>query len=84
MVFAGVVLAYALTGRLGLQLSFVNSNVTLVWPPTGIATAALLLFGIRHWSAVYAKVLSGYRGVIVGTIVLFLQAGVALHRSAPV
>ncbi|KAB2934373.1 MAG: response regulator [Leptonema illini] len=57
VVFVGVAVAYAVTGRLGLQLSFVNSNVTLVWPPTGIATAALLLFGIRYWPAVFAGAL---------------------------
>ena len=43
----GVALAYLLGARLGLQLAFANRNVTAVWPPTGIAVAALLLFGRR-------------------------------------
>lgn len=42
VLLAGV---YWLAGRLGLQLAFVHANATAVWPPTGIALAALLLWG---------------------------------------
>ncbi|MCB1137548.1 MAG: MASE1 domain-containing protein [Leptospiraceae bacterium] len=41
-----VAAAYCLTGLWGLELAFVNSNVTLLWPPTGIAMAALLRRGL--------------------------------------
>src|SRR5215467_4623737 len=37
--------AYFLTGKLGLSLPYVGSEVPLVWPPTGIALAALLAWG---------------------------------------
>ena len=37
--------AYFAAGRLGLQLASVHENATAVWPPTGIALAALLLWG---------------------------------------
>ena len=37
--------AYALTGIGGLHLTFFHPNVTSVWPPSGIALAALLIFG---------------------------------------
>jgi integral membrane sensor domain MASE1 len=37
--------AYALAGIGGLHLTFFHPNVTSVWPPSGIALAALLIFG---------------------------------------
>ena len=42
-----VALAYVITGYAGLKLSFVGDAVTLFWPPTGIAFAALWLGGYR-------------------------------------
>jgi diguanylate cyclase (GGDEF)-like protein/PAS domain S-box-containing protein len=38
---------YFVAGRLGLQLAVVHASATAVWPPTGIALAAALLFGPR-------------------------------------
>jgi PAS domain S-box-containing protein len=38
---------YFAAGRLGLLLPIVQENVTLLWAPTGIALAAVLLFGPR-------------------------------------
>lgn len=49
---AVVVLVYLAGARLGLQLAFANRNVTTVWPPTGVAVAALVLLGLRFWPAV--------------------------------
>jgi two-component system, sensor histidine kinase and response regulator len=40
---------YFAAGKLGLLFSFVKDNVTLVWPPSGVAVAALLLYGVRLW-----------------------------------
>ncbi|HLF69779.1 MAG TPA: MASE1 domain-containing protein, partial [Actinomycetota bacterium] len=48
----GVALAYYLAARLGLRLSLVGHNVTPIWPPTGIAVAAFLIFGYRVWPGV--------------------------------
>jgi PAS domain S-box-containing protein len=45
-------LIYFLMGKLGLALAFVHANASAVWPPTGIALAALLLFGLRVWPAI--------------------------------
>src|SRR6187200_386267 len=47
-----VALAYYASGRLGLGLSLVESNVTPLWPPTGVAVAAMLVLGRRMWPAV--------------------------------
>ena len=44
--------AYFVAGRLGLRLAVVNPSATAVWPPTGIALAALLLAGYDVWPAI--------------------------------
>ncbi|MBN8532392.1 MAG: MASE1 domain-containing protein [Alphaproteobacteria bacterium] len=38
--------------KLGLALAFQAAQVTTIWPPTGIALAAVLLFGNRVWPAI--------------------------------
>ena len=43
---------YYLGAKLGLQFAFVNSSVSTVWPPAGIALAAFVLFGLRVWPAI--------------------------------
>lgn len=42
-----VAIAYAVTGYAGLQIALVDDVVTLFWPPTGIAFAAIWLGGFR-------------------------------------
>jgi len=49
---AALSLIYALAGKIGLSLAIVHPSATSVWPPTGIALAAFLLCGGRHWPAV--------------------------------
>jgi PAS domain S-box-containing protein len=44
---------YFVAGKVGLGLAFVNASATAVWPPAGIALAALLVFGNRMWPAVF-------------------------------
>jgi signal transduction histidine kinase len=41
-------------GKLGLSVAFAHPSASPVWPPTGIALAALLLMGRRLWPAVFA------------------------------
>src|SRR2546430_6356132 len=45
---------YAGAGKFGLSLAIINPSASAVWPPTGIALAALLLFGLRLWPAIFA------------------------------
>ena len=45
--------AYVATAMLGFQVAFVAEQVTTVWAPTGLAQAALLLWGRRLWPAVW-------------------------------
>ena len=44
---------YYLAARLGLQLQFQATQATPIWPPSGIALAALLLFGRRLSAGVF-------------------------------
>ena len=44
---------YLLTGRLGLALAHYQDNATLFWPPTGLALAALILYGRALWTGVF-------------------------------
>jgi len=43
---------YFVAGKLGLQLAYVNASATAVWPCTGIAVAALLVYGYRVWPGI--------------------------------
>jgi PAS domain S-box-containing protein len=40
-------------GKFGLSLAVVNASASAVWPPTGIALAALLLWGYRLWPGIF-------------------------------
>ncbi|HEY3856012.1 MAG TPA: MASE1 domain-containing protein [Verrucomicrobiae bacterium] len=42
-------LVYFVSGMLGNASSFMHGEVALVWPPAGIALAAVLVFGYRIW-----------------------------------
>jgi signal transduction histidine kinase len=44
---AGLAAVYVAGAKLGLMLDAVSGFATVVWPPTGISLAALLLFGNR-------------------------------------
>jgi PAS domain S-box-containing protein len=44
--------AYYVAARLSLELSLIHENVTPLWPPTGIAVVAFLVFGRRVWPGV--------------------------------
>jgi signal transduction histidine kinase/CheY-like chemotaxis protein len=57
LAFAGAVIllaaAYALTGRLGQASAIPPGHITLIWPASGIALAALLIYGNRMWPGVW-------------------------------
>src|SRR3989442_4132726 len=44
LIVAGV---YFLAAKLGLSLAFLNASVSPVWPPTGVAIAAVWWLGYR-------------------------------------
>lgn len=49
----GLAVVYYFTARLGLHFAYINSSVTTVWPPAGIALAAFVLYGYRVWPAIF-------------------------------
>jgi hypothetical protein len=57
--FSGVLLIGSLTiiyfiaSKLGLMLASLHASASPVWPPAGIALAALLLLGYRAWPAIF-------------------------------
>ncbi len=59
-----LVVAYFIAGKLGLRLALVHEHATAVWPPTGIAFAALLLGGYRLWP-----------GIFIGALLVNLTTG---------
>ncbi|MFD4029637.1 MASE1 domain-containing protein [Streptomyces sp. NPDC058637] len=67
----GIAAAYYASGRIGLlrQVSVEGSVVSPLWPPTGIALAALLCLGLRIWP-----------GIALGTLltVISLSRGLTL------
>ena len=86
-----VAVVYFAGAELGLSLAFLHTNVTAVWPPTGIAIASLLIFGLRVWPGIFAgalaanllttiPVLSSF-GIATGNTVEALVAYWLLQRS---
>ena len=39
-------------GKVGLSVPFTSGNVSPIWPPAGIALAAVLLWGYRMWPSI--------------------------------
>ena len=62
---AALAAVYYGAAKLGLTLALANRSVTAVWPPAGIALAALLLWGYRYWPGVALGALfaNGWTGV---------------------
>ena len=55
---AVVALSYWVAATVSLRLALVHGQVTPIWPPTGIALVAILVFGRRVWPAVFLAALA--------------------------
>jgi serine phosphatase RsbU (regulator of sigma subunit) len=62
--------AYYGSAKLGLNLAFTTSSVTAIWPPTGIALAALVIWGRSVWPgvAIGALLANAWTGVPAVTV----------------
>ena len=69
---------YFLAGRLGFIASAVHPVVSSAWPPSGIALAALLLFGTRLWPAI---TLGAFVVNVTGGIAPLAAATIALGNT---
>lgn len=63
---------YAILGRLGQLAAIPPGYVTAIWPPSGIALAAVLLRGSRVWP-----------GIFLGSLAVNLWAGRGLETAVP-
>ena len=52
-VLVPLTLVYFLAGKLGLSFAFEQVQTSPVWPPTGIALAAVLRLGLRVWPGIF-------------------------------
>lgn len=70
--------AYYVAARLGLRYASVGPSISLVWPPTGIAFAALTLMGSRYWPGV---ALGAFFANAATPVPLLAAAGIALGNT---
>src|SRR3977135_2124585 len=88
----GLALVYYLAAKLGLRFAYINSSVTTIWPPAGIALAAFVLYGYRVWPAILgAAFLANFTttgavlpsfGIAVGNTLEGLLAAYLVNRFA--
>lgn len=69
-IIAGLAAVYFAAGKLGLEFASVHPNATAVWPCTGIAIAAFLLFGYHVWP-----------GVLIGAFLVNLTTAGTVETS---
>ncbi len=62
---------YVVAARAGLMMDAVGGFATLVWPPSGLALAALLIFGTGLWPGVFV-------GAVLANLLIGAPAPVAL------
>ena len=59
---------YVIFAKVGLTLAVTHKSVTLIWPPTGLAIAALLIYGRNLWP-----------GILIGAFATNLMLGSSSH-----
>ena len=69
----GVAVVYVVAAKLGFRVALVADQVTTVWVPTGLAQAALILWGRSLWPAIW-----------LGAFVANVHAGVPFWALAAV
>jgi PAS domain S-box-containing protein len=71
-------IVYYGAARLGLRYASIGQSISLVWPPTGIALAALTLLGYRYWPGV---ALGAFLANATTPVPLAAAAGIALGNT---
>ena len=75
---AALAAVYYAAARLGLRFASIAHSISLVWPPTGIALAALVVFGLRYWPGV---ALGAFLANVVTPLAPSTAAGIALGNT---
>ena len=63
-----VTVLYYAAARVGLLLAFADSNASPVWPPSGLALAAVLLLGPRVWPGIFVGAFAANFAVFSGNL----------------
>ena len=80
LIWIGVAAVYFAAAKLGLSFAYLHSHVSPIWPPTGIAIAALLLFGNRVAPAIFvAAFLANANGPVTAVAALGIATGNTLE-----
>src|SRR4051795_10027483 len=89
LAIALVAVAYYLTGRIGLELAYLNGAVAAIWPPAGLGLAVLFLYGFRLWPGIvigdlwlgdYSTPFATVLGQTVGNTLALVLAALLLRR----
>ena len=73
-------LIYFAAAKFGFLLAFATRQVTAIWPPTGIAFVAYVIFGYRAWPGVFA---GAFLANALSSEPLATAAGIALGNTLP-
>src|SRR5687768_13733045 len=71
--------AYLLVAEAGLRYASIGVSVSPVWPPTGLAIAALLFMGLGYWPAIFVGALLAN---VTTPIPLLAAIGIACGNTA--
>jgi diguanylate cyclase (GGDEF)-like protein/PAS domain S-box-containing protein len=74
-VSVAIAAAYLVSAKFGFMMAFTAEQVTLVWPPTGISLAAVLLLGADAWPGIFV-------GAFLANVTTHEPAAIALAIAA--
>lgn len=74
-----VAVIYFLAAKLGLSLAYLNASVSPVWPPTGVAIAAVLWLGYRATPGVLIGALSA--NYLLTDVPLAASVGISIGNT---
>src|SRR5262245_56649020 len=68
----GIGLTYFVLAKSGLALALIHPSASTIWPPTGFALAAVVLWGYRVWPAIFlaAMIANSTAAGSIGTAIL--------------
>ena len=69
-----VAVLYYISSQAGLWLSFPETRLVALWPPTGLALALIVLMGYRTWPAIMI-------GSLIANALVYLHFGYELNAA---
>lgn len=70
---------YILGARLGFFFATMDGSVTLIWPPSGIALAGLIIFGFRLWPGI---LIGAFIANIIASNTILSSFGMSIGAAA--